>query len=147
MGEVPPGLSVAGDLDHLTRLVLNLLDNALKFTPAGGRVTLRAERTDREVRVAVRDTGPGIAAEHLPHLFDRFYRAEQARSRAAGGAGLGLAIAHELARLHGGALEIASEAGRGTTVTVRLPRASLASPSPWERGDHESLLSPGSPSS
>lgn len=147
VGEVPPGLSVAGDLDHLTRLVLNLLDNALKFTPVGGRVTLRAERTGKEIRVAVSDTGPGVAAEHLPHLFDRFYRAEHARSRPAGGSGLGLAIASELARLHGGALELTSASGHGTTVTVRLPPTSIVAPSPSERGANESILSPNSPSS
>lgn len=119
--EVPPGLFIVGDPDHLIRLFLNLLDNAVKYSPSGGRVTLRARREGAGVWVAVSDTGPGIPPEHLPHVFERFYRVEEARSRESGGAGLGLAIAWEIARWHGGTIEVASEMGRGTTFTVRLP--------------------------
>lgn len=119
--QVAPGLAVRGDLDHLTRLFLNLLGNALKYTPSGGTITVRAEKHAREVLVAVSDTGPGIAPEHLPHLFERFYRVEADRSRQTGGTGLGLAIAREIAHWHGGTLTVASTQGDGTTFTVRVP--------------------------
>jgi heavy metal sensor kinase len=118
---VPPALRAWGDADHLIRLVLNLLDNAVRYTPPGGRVTLRAEGDGVRVRVSIADTGPGIAREHLPHVFERFYRVEPHRAAGAGGAGLGLAIAHEIAHWHGGTLTVASELGRGTVFTVDLP--------------------------
>ncbi|MCI0575066.1 MAG: ATP-binding protein [Chloroflexi bacterium] len=122
---IPPGLTLQGDLDLLIRLHLNLLDNAVKYTPAGGRVTVQAERMGTQVIVSVSDTGPGIPAEHLPHLFERFYRVEGDRARGwrdngQGGAGLGLAIAYEIARAHGGHLAVQSEVGRGTTFVVYL---------------------------
>jgi heavy metal sensor kinase len=116
-----PGLVIQGDPDHLIRLFLNLLDNAIKYTPPGGHVTLRAGKEERGVWVAISDTGPGIPAEHLPHLFERFYRVEKARSRESGGAGLGLAIAYEIARWHGGTIEAQNEPGHGTIFTVHLP--------------------------
>ncbi len=119
--EVPSGLSIVGDPDHLIRLFLNLLDNAVKYTPAGGQVTLRAGKEQIGVWISVSDTGPGIPPEHLPHVFERFYRVEEARSRESGGAGLGLAIAYEIARWHGGTMEVQSEPGRGATFTVHLP--------------------------
>lgn len=119
--DVPSHLTVYGDPDHLIRLFLNLLDNAIKYTAPGGQITVRAEQQDAEVQVTVADTGPGIAPEHLPHLFERFYRVEASRARATGGAGLGLAIAHEIARWHGGRLEVQSKVGEGTTFTVCLP--------------------------
>lgn len=123
---IPAGLTLYGDLDPLIRLYLNLLDNAVKYTPNGGRVTIQAEKLETKVIVSVSDSGPGIAAEHLPHLFERFYRVEGDRSRGwrengQGGAGLGLAIAYEIARAHDGNLTIQSEIGRGTTFTVQLP--------------------------
>jgi len=114
-------LWVRGDQDHLIRLFLNLLDNALKYTPAGGKVRVTARREGSEVRVAVSDTGPGIPAEALPHLFDRFFRVDADRSRRTGGAGLGLAIAYEIARRHGGTLTVQSREGEGTTFVVWLP--------------------------
>lgn len=119
--EVPQGLSIAGDHDHLVRLFLNLLDNALKYTPPGGYVTLRAGEEPKSVWVAISDTGPGIPPEHLPHVFERFYRIEEARSRKSGGAGLGLAIAYEIAQRHGGTVEVQSEPGCGATFVVHLP--------------------------
>lgn len=119
--ETPVGLSIMGDPDYLVRLFLNLVDNAVKYTPSGGRVLLRAGREAKTAWVAVSDTGPGIAPEHVPHLFERFYRVDEARSRNSGGAGLGLAIAYEIARWHGGTIEVQSEPGRGTTFTVHLP--------------------------
>jgi signal transduction histidine kinase len=124
--ELPAGLTLRGDIDLLIRLYLNLLDNAIKFTPPGGQVTVRGEEQNGRVLVSIHDTGPGIPAEHLPHLFERFYRVEDGRMRdrdnGQGGAGLGLAIAYEIARFHGGVLTVQSEPGRGTTITAQLPQ-------------------------
>jgi heavy metal sensor kinase len=128
VASVPAELTVNGDLDHLTRLLLNLLDNALKYTPAGGIVNLRAGQEGTAVCVAVSNTGPGIPPAELTHLFERFYRVGADRSRATGGAGLGLAIAAEIVRLHGGELHAASQPGETTTFTVRLPTRLLADP-------------------
>ena len=118
---VPGGLALTGDGDSLIRLFANLLDNAIKYTAQGG-VTVSAGRApDGMLSVTVADTGSGIPAEHLPHVFDRFYRADPART--SGGAGLGLAIALEIARAHGGTIELASQVGKGTTATVQLRAA------------------------
>ena len=106
---------------RLRRLLLILLDNALKYTPAGGRVTLAARRDAQEVTISVADTGAGIAPDDLPHVFERFWRADKVRSREAGGAGLGLAIARQIAELHGARLDVQSEPGRGSIFSVRLP--------------------------
>jgi heavy metal sensor kinase len=127
--DIPPGLSIQGDPDHLIRLFLNLLDNAIKYTPPRGQVTVRAEDEGARLRVAISDTGPGIPSEAIPHLFERFYRVEAARSRDGGGAGLGLAIAYEIARWHGGMLEAQSDFGRGTTFMVYLPVQGPGEPS------------------
>jgi heavy metal sensor kinase len=112
------GLFVQGDPDHLIRVFLNLLDNAIKYTPANGQVSIQADHQDSEVWVTVSDTGAGIAPEHLPHLFERFYRVEVARTRQAGGTGLGLAIAYEIVRLHGGTMNVESILDQGTTFTI-----------------------------
>jgi heavy metal sensor kinase len=112
---------VKGDEDQLRRLLFNLLDNAVKFTPAGGTVTVEISCIDTTVRVAVSDTGIGIAAEHLPHVFKRFYRVDPARGREVDGTGLGLAIGRSIAEAHGGTIEIESTVGRGTRVTLVLP--------------------------
>lgn len=114
-------LYVLGDLGQLSRLFLNLLDNALKFTPAGGVVTVRLSTDKTWAVVTITDTGPGIALEHLPLLGQRFYRGGGDGARGAGGSGLGLAIAREIVRAHGGALALDSAPGQGTTATVRLP--------------------------
>lgn len=119
--DAPAGLIVHGRLDWLTRLLLNLLDNAVKYTPTGGRVSLAARRGDGAIEIAVGDSGPGIAPEQLPHLFERFYRVADDRARADGGAGLGLALAMEIARAHRGSLAVTSEVGHGSVFTVRLP--------------------------
>lgn len=119
--QIDARLSIQGNPDYLTNLVLNLLDNALKHTPHGGTVTLKAYRQGDRVEVTVRDTGGGIDQQHLPHLFERFYRVEDARSRSTGGAGLGLAIASEIARLHGGTLSVRSTIALGTTFVLQLP--------------------------
>lgn len=126
--EIPASVVVKGDLDLLIRLFLNLLDNAIKYTPSGGRVIVTAQATSEEVMVAVRDNGPGISAEHLPHLFERFYRVAGDRARyveenGQGGAGLGLAIAAEIVRVHGGKMRVESKMGAGTTFTMHLPGA------------------------
>jgi two-component system, OmpR family, sensor kinase len=112
---------VVGDEDRLKQLLLILLDNALKYTPAGGQVTLGLRHRDTKAEVVVRDTGIGIAAGDLPHVFERFYRADPARNRDSGGTGLGLPIARWIAQQHGGDVTIESEPGRGTTAVVRLP--------------------------
>jgi signal transduction histidine kinase len=121
--EMPPEpLVVDGDRDRLRQVLGNLLSNALRYTPAGGIVTLSAGQEGSAVRFAVSDTGPGIPAEDLPHVFDRFYRGDAARDRASGGSGLGLAIARALVRAHGGAISVESAAGQGTRLSVELPQ-------------------------
>ncbi len=114
-------IAVRGDALRLTELFLNLIENAVKYTPSEGEVDVNVEQNGADVRIAVCDTGVGIAPEHLPHIFERFYRADKARSRAEGGTGLGLAISLWIAEAHGGTLHAASEAGKGTTLTVTLP--------------------------
>jgi signal transduction histidine kinase len=110
------------DADRIHQVLGNLLDNALRHTPAGGTVTLTSRRVDRWVEYRVADSGEGVASEHLPHLFDRFYRADTARNRDHGGSGIGLAIAKALVKAHGGGLSVTSPGpGLGTTFTVRLP--------------------------
>jgi len=119
---ISPELFINGNCDYLTSLFLNLLDNAIKYTPNGGRVKVEAKQEDARVRVAIANTGKGIPAEHIPHLFERFYRVESARSLSRGGAGLGLAIAYEIARLHGGSIAVDSQPNQITTFTVFLPQ-------------------------
>ncbi len=111
---------VRADPDLLLQLLLNLLDNAVKHTPAEGIVSVSWRTIDGQVDLSVTDTGSGIAAEHLPRVFDRFYRADKARSRSAGGSGLGLSICRWIAEAHGGSISVESEPGRGSTFTVRL---------------------------
>lgn len=115
---------VMGDESQLTRLFWNLLDNAFKHGPKDGSVLLAVRQTnEKTVAVSVHDAGGGIPAEALPHLFERFYRADPSRSHSTGGAGLGLAIAREIVLRHGGSIAIASDPQSGTTVTVELPAA------------------------
>jgi two-component system sensor histidine kinase BaeS len=101
----------------------NLVANAVKFTPAGGSVGVSVRRDNGWIELAVADNGPGIAAEHLPHLFNRFYRADPSRSRSTGGSGLGLAITKHLAEAHGGTVAVTSTVGTGSTFVIRLPTA------------------------
>jgi heavy metal sensor kinase len=119
--KIPNDLSIYGDSDHLIRLFMNVLENALKYTPAGGQITITALKGLHEIQVTVHNTGPGIPQEHLRNLFERFYRVDGDRSSQTGGSGLGLAIAHEIARLHGGDLKVESEPGQGVSVTLHLP--------------------------
>jgi heavy metal sensor kinase len=113
-------LVVRGDGPRLRQVLYNILDNAIKYTPEG-TVTLRAGHRGPAAMLTVHDTGIGIAAEHLPRVFDRFYRVDKARSREQGGTGLGLSIAQNIIIAHGGTIELASTPGRGTTCTVTLP--------------------------
>lgn len=118
-GEVDGDLRIVGDTDALIRLLVNLVDNAIKYT-ARGSVMVFADSADDQVVVRVVDTGEGIAPAHLPHVFERFYRAEEAR--ATPGTGLGLAICAEIVNAHGGSIGVESEQGEGSTFTVTLPR-------------------------
>jgi signal transduction histidine kinase len=112
---------VRGDLRRLEQALGNLIDNAVKYTPPGGRIVLSAEATHDRVAWAVTDTGPGIPPDALPHVFDRLYRVDPARTQATGGFGLGLAIAKQLIELHGGQITVASTLGQGTRFVVTLP--------------------------
>jgi heavy metal sensor kinase len=114
-------LKVNGNEDDLIRLFLNLLDNAIRYTPPGGQIRLSCGCDRGEVIIRLRDSGPGIAPEHLPRLFDRFYRIDRGRSRTHGGSGLGLAIAQSIAHTHGGRIAVESSVGQGSTFTVNLP--------------------------
>jgi len=110
----------------LEQAVLVLLDNAIKYNRPGGRIMISTEVKDQYAFLDVSDTGIGIAAEHLPHLGERFYRVDKSRSREAGGSGLGLSIARSIAEAHGGALTLSSMPDQGTTVTLKLPLAQSA---------------------
>ncbi len=117
---------VSGNTEKLTQLFGNLLDNAVKYSPPGANIIVEARPLGAggEVEVVVRDSGPGIPADDLPHIFERFYRVEKGRSRESGGTGLGLSIVKHIAQLHGGRVWAESEVGKGTAIFVRLPRAS-----------------------
>ena len=117
--EAPADLTVTGDGDRLAQVFTNLLDNALKHTPRGGKVSVQARRTPEGVEVSVRDTGEGIPPEAQKRIFERFYRGDQARS--GGSAGLGLAIAREIVRAHGGTITVHSTPGKGSVFVVKLP--------------------------
>jgi two-component system sensor histidine kinase BaeS len=123
--EVDVGASaphVIADPVRLEQMLRNLIDNAKRHTPVAGRIAIRASREGDTIRIAVTDTGCGIAPEHLPHVFDRFYRVDASRDRATGGAGLGLAIVRRLAEAQGGRVSAASDGdGRGATFTIELP--------------------------
>jgi signal transduction histidine kinase len=120
--EAPRGVEVAGDPDRLHQLMMILLDNAIRHTPPRGRIRVAVAATPNgQARIAVRDEGEGIAPEHLPHLFERFYRADGARGRSSGGTGLGLAIAQAICRAHGGEISVTSAPDQGATFLVTLP--------------------------
>jgi len=114
-------LTLRADATRLEEVLHNLLDNAVKFSCENGQIHLRAMRRGSEMVLSVADNGIGISKEHLPRIFERFYRADKARSRELGGTGLGLAIVKHIAQLHGGRVEAESELGRGTTIRVVLP--------------------------
>jgi heavy metal sensor kinase len=119
--ECQPAPPLTGDASQLKQTLINLLDNALRHTPSGGTITVRVGSHDTSIRLSVEDTGPGIDPQHLPHLFERFYRVDQARDRQSGGTGLGLAIVKEIVEAHGGHIQAHSQVGKGTTLTIILP--------------------------
>jgi len=138
-----PGLGpVWADRERMQQVLGNVIANALDFTPAGGSVRVfaapaaagRLAGGGPGVEITVKDTGVGIPVEDLPRLFERFYRVEKARTRQRGGTGLGLSIAREIIHAHGGEIDIASEVGRGTTVSLTLPAAQGEPPRPAGAG-------------
>jgi heavy metal sensor kinase len=121
--EAEPQVMVAGDRARMKQVVVNLLDNAIKYTPTGGRVLLKISREGNEAVLEVADNGVGIPADALPHMFKRFYRVDDSRSRGQGGAGLGLSIVKSICSAHGAAVEVTSTAGEGSRFRVRQPLA------------------------
>ena len=117
----PEAVTIHADPTRLEEVLYNLLDNAVKFSPENGQIHLRATRLGSDTILSVADNGFGISKEHLPRIFERFYRADKARSRELGGTGLGLAIVKHIAQLHGGRVEAESEVGQGTTIRLILP--------------------------
>ncbi len=124
--DYPNRLMSSADSDLILRLFMNLLDNAVKYTPQDGHIQVQADVQAGDVLVTVSNSGPGIAPEHLPHLFDRFYRIDESRSRESGGDGLGLAISQEIVQAHDGTIEVTSTPERGVTVHIRLPILEVA---------------------
>jgi heavy metal sensor kinase len=120
--EAQPRVVVRGDRSRLKQIVVNLLDNAVKYTPSGGSVHLRVTLSDGQAMLSVEDSGIGIPAEALPHVFERFYRVDTTRSSETGGAGLGLAIVKTICDAHGAAVRVASALGRGSSFQVTFPR-------------------------
>ena len=118
-------LTATGVEDHIYRAVLNLADNALNYTDPGGKVVIACCRSDQGVEISVSDTGIGIAAEHLPRLFERFYRVDKARSRDLGGTGLGLAIVKHVMNIHNGSVTVESEVGKGSKFTLIFPPGNI----------------------
>ncbi len=114
-------IHVTGDATKLQQVIYNVIDNAIKYTPRGGEVTITQTRAGRRVIVRIADTGIGIPADDLPHIFDRFYRVDKARSRATGGTGLGLSIVKQIVQAHGGTITAESVEGKGTTFIIELP--------------------------
>jgi two-component system phosphate regulon sensor histidine kinase PhoR len=120
--QLEPGLvAVRADELRVEQVLNNLIDNAVKYTPAGGQVWVRARQSGATTELEVEDTGVGLTPEDLPHIFERFYRADKARSREKGGTGLGLSIVKHIAQVHGGSVDAYSVFGKGTRIVVRLP--------------------------
>jgi two-component system, OmpR family, phosphate regulon sensor histidine kinase PhoR len=119
--EIEAGLALQGNRDQIEQVLVNLVDNAIKYTGEGGSVHVAAEREGETVTVRIRDTGIGIMSEDLPRIFERFYRVDKARSRQSGGTGLGLSIVRHIIEAHGGTVSVESEYGRGSTFSFRLP--------------------------
>jgi signal transduction histidine kinase len=118
---IAPGVVVTGDRDALKRAVANLLENAVRLAPAGSRIRLATGSEGDRAWIAVADEGPGIAPEDQAHVFDRFWRADKARSRADGGTGLGLAIVRQIVKSHGGEIRLQSKVGVGSSFVIWLP--------------------------
>jgi two-component system phosphate regulon sensor histidine kinase PhoR len=115
------GVQVSGDPERLRDMLRNLLENAVKYSPSGGTISVSARCDDGVTTIQIDDRGIGIAEEHLPYIFDRFYRVQSDIAAAAGGSGLGLYIVHALVRAHGGRIDVRSTLGQGTTFVLRLP--------------------------
>jgi heavy metal sensor kinase len=123
--------TIRGDADQLRRLLFNLLDNAIKFTPPGGTIRATLVRSEGQARVVVEDGGIGIPPEHLPHVFERFYRVDPARGHETDGTGLGLAICRSIAEAHGGDMQVESMVGQGTRAALTLPLQASATAVAW----------------
>ena len=119
--DAPENLLVSGDKVKLRQLFINILENAVRYTQDGGSISVSMLKKDTDAVIKISDTGIGIPPEHLPHIFERFYRVDKARSRADGGVGLGLAIAKYIVDSHHGKIDVSSEVGKGTTFTITLP--------------------------
>jgi signal transduction histidine kinase len=115
------GVTISGDPERLRDIFRNLLENAFKYSPQGGSVVIAAQSGEQQTVVTIRDRGVGIAEADLPYIFDRFYRAQDEKTKNVGGSGLGLYIVHALVRAHGGTIDVRSDPGTGTTFTLRLP--------------------------
>jgi signal transduction histidine kinase len=114
-------VTVTGDNRWVRQLLINLIDNAVKYTTPGGRISLSLEKTQGFARFSIQDTGIGIPEESLPHIFDRFYQVDKVKARAVGGCGLGLSICKWIAEAHGGTIEVSSRLGYGTNISIQLP--------------------------
>jgi two-component system sensor histidine kinase BaeS len=114
--------NIRADRDKISQVIINLVSNALKYTPEGGRVDIEVKGTERSVELVVSDSGNGIPPEDLPYIFERFYRADKSRNRLTGGSGLGLTITRAIVEAHKGEISISSELNKGTIFTVRLPK-------------------------
>ena len=133
----PAAGPISGDSDRLQQIVWNLLTNAVKFTPKGGRIQVKVQRIDSHVEIIVSDSGVGISKEFLPYVFDRFRQADASTTRIHGGLGLGLSIVHQLVDLHGGSVSVQSEGeGKGATFTINLPFVGVISNSPEAESEH-----------
>ncbi len=113
--------TIRGDRQRISQVLINLLSNALRYTPAGGQVVVAAKLESAKLLISVADTGKGIASEDLPYVFERFYRADKSRARTSGGSGLGLAISRQIVKAHGGRIWAESQVGLGSTFTFTLP--------------------------
>jgi two-component system phosphate regulon sensor histidine kinase PhoR len=118
-GDIPP-LKV--DVNYIDQVISNLIDNAIKYTPSGGKIDVIVEDLGKDIRVSVKDTGIGIPKEDLPRIFERFYRGDKSRSLSLGGVGLGLSIVKHIVEAHGGRVGVESEIGKGSTFYFTLPK-------------------------
>jgi len=118
IGSIP---EIKADYDRIEQVMMNILSNAIKYTPDGGNISVYISKMYNEINIKVADNGIGIPEKDLPRIFERFYRVDKARSREMGGTGLGLAIAREIVEAHAGTMALKSEAGKGTEVTIKLP--------------------------
>jgi two-component system phosphate regulon sensor histidine kinase PhoR len=119
--DISGGFTVKGDFDHILRAAINLIDNAINYSDPGSGIDILCEKTEDRIKLSVRDRGIGIAREHLPRIFERFYRIDKSRSRDQGGTGLGLSIVKHIMELHGGSVAVESEEGKGSIFTLVFP--------------------------